>query len=246
MNLAERYRSAVAAHFDVTTDDDGLLPRVLAEACVEILPIAGAGISVQQESLRIPLGASDDVARRAERLQTTLGEGPCLAAAGTPLPLAASLDTMASTWPVFHQEFVAQTPYRSACSVPLLPDRGRRLGALDLYLTTPEAMEPQLLFSLSASVGSTVAAILSGAPVAEGLDGSTMPTWLNAAPVQERMRVWAAVGILLARSDLDNTDALSLLRAFAFGRGLSLDEVAAELTRSELDPEQVLDLIREG
>jgi len=245
MNLAERYRSAVASRYDVTASDDGLLPQVLAEACVQVLPVAGAGISVMQDDLRIPLGASDAVAQRAERLQTTLGEGPCLAAAGTPLPQAASLDTIAQSWPLFHRELVAQTPYRSACSVPLLPDRGRRLGVLDFYLTTPEAMEPQLLFSLSASVGSAVAGILSGSPVAEGVDGLTMPTWLNSAPVQERMTVWAAVGILLAQSQLDNADALALMRAFAFGQDLSLDAVAARLTSSTLDPAEVLGLIRE-
>lgn len=246
MDLAERYRSAVVDHYDVMTDEDGLLPQVLAEACVEVLPVAGAGISVMQEILRVPLGASDELARRTERLQSTLGEGPCLAAAETPLPLAAGLDTIAHRWPLFHRELLAQTPYRSVSSIPLLPDRGHRLGVLDLYLTTPEPMEPQLLFSLSASIGATMAAILSGAPVAEGLDGVTMPTWLNAAPVQERMRVWAAVGVMLARSDVSNADALALMRAFAFGQGLTLDEVATQLTSFELDPDKVLGLIAES
>lgn len=239
MDLSERYRTAVAARHDATEHDPGLLPRVLAEACVATLPVAGAGISVTQE-LRIPLGFSDAVAARAERLQTTLGEGPCLDAAATPMPLAAGLDSIAARWPVFHAEFVAQTPYRSVASLPLIPPRGRRLGALDLYGTGPEPMEPQLLFHLATSIGGPVAEILAGAPIGLDAEGITMPTWLNSDVVRERMEVWSAVGQLMARSQLENADALALLRSYAFGHGLTLDEVATQVLTESLDVDLLL------
>jgi hypothetical protein len=47
-----------------------LLPVRLARACVEVLPVAGVGISMFGSSgMRIPVGASDDDAAAAERLQ---------------------------------------------------------------------------------------------------------------------------------------------------------------------------------
>ena len=194
MDLAERYRAAVTAAFDPARDDAGLLPEVLARACVAVLPVEGAGITVTQD-LRVPLGASDEVALRAERLQTTLGEGPCLEAVLTPLPLTAGLDALHQRWPAFAAEFVGQTPYRSVASLPLIPPRGgRRLGALDLYRTDAEPMDTQLLFQLATSVGSPVAAMLAGAPVGEDAAGITMPVWLDTDLVHGRMDVWGAVG----------------------------------------------------
>lgn len=239
MDLAERYRTAVLDGYDTTDRDPGLLPRVLAEACVAILPVAGAGISVTQD-LRVPLGSSDAVAATAERLQTTLGEGPCLDAVATPMPLTAGLGVMAVRWPAFHAELVSRTPYRSVAALPLIPGNGRRLGALDLYLTGSEAMEPQLLFQLANSIATPMAQILSGAPIGQDADGITMPTWLNSDVVRERMQVWSAVGQLMASSALENADALALLRAYAYGHETTLDDVAARVVSQSLDVAELL------
>src|SRR3954447_10060986 len=57
-----------------------LLPSRLMRSCVQVLPVAGAGVSVFTRGAG---GASDDSAVLAERLQFTVGEGPCLAAHAT-------------------------------------------------------------------------------------------------------------------------------------------------------------------
>ena len=246
MDLAEQYRAAVAEAYDTSNDDAALLPQALSRACVAVLPVQGAGISVTQD-LRVPLGASDPVAALAERLQTSLGEGPCLSAVQTPLPLTAGLEAMHARWPVFAAELVGQTPYRSVASLPLIPPRGgRRLGALDLYLTSEEPMDTQLLFQLATSVGSPVAAILAGAPTGEDDAGITMPVWLNTDVVHARMEVWSAVGVVMVASSLDNTDALALLRADADGHGTTLDEVATGLTTGALDADEVVESVPLG
>lgn len=239
MDLAERYRTAVLEGYDSTDQDPGLLPRVLAEACVAILPVAGAGISVTQD-LRVPLGSSDAMAAVAERLQTTLGEGPCLDAAAAPIPLTAGLGVVAARWPVFHAELVRQTPYRSVAALPLIPGNGRRLGALDLFMTGSEPMDAQLLAQLAGSIATPVAQILSGAPIAQDADGITMPTWLNSDLVRERMQVWSAVGQLMASSALENADALALLRAYAYGHETTLDDVADRVVTQSLDVAELL------
>lgn len=240
MDLAERYRTAASAAFEAARDDGTLLPKLLAEACVAVLPVQGAGISVTQD-LRVPLGASDPASAVAEQLQTTLGEGPCLDAVATPLPLTAGHDEMQHRWPVFAAELLARTPFRSVASLPLIPPQGtRRLGALDLYLTAPEPMDRRLLFDLAGSVGNPIAAVLAGAPIGEDDAGITMPVWLNSDRVHARMDVWAAVGVVMAASGLQNLDALALLRGYAYGHGTNLDEVAARLTTGALDVDEVV------
>ena len=57
--LAERYLRAVAANGD---GDPALLPAALSRACVDVLPVDGAGVSITG-ALRVPLGASGDDVR---------------------------------------------------------------------------------------------------------------------------------------------------------------------------------------
>ena len=91
---------------------------VFVRAAVSVLPVTGAGLSMI-DRLRIPLAASDLDVITAERLQTTLGEGPCLAAVAMGEPLVADLAGMAVSWPNFHERFAAESPYRSVASFPL-------------------------------------------------------------------------------------------------------------------------------
>jgi len=55
-----------------------MLPARVAIALTRVLPVDAAAISVLDD-LRVPLGASNADAEHAERLQITLGEGPCIA-----------------------------------------------------------------------------------------------------------------------------------------------------------------------
>jgi len=98
-------------------DGDKLRPTVLAQACVAVLPVAGAGLSVIHR-LRVPLGPSDDQA--AERLQSTLGEGPCLAAVEQAGPVMGDSATIARRWPTFDVELQERTPFRFLVSLPLV------------------------------------------------------------------------------------------------------------------------------
>src|SRR3954451_14130998 len=63
-------------------------PQRIADLCVEMLDVTGAGISlVSDTGTRGVICATDDVAMRIEELQLTLGEGPCVdaMAAGGPV-----------------------------------------------------------------------------------------------------------------------------------------------------------------
>ena len=235
-NLAERYRRAVARN---GYGDLDLLPAALSRACVDVLPVDGAGISMTGP-LRVPLGASGDEVRAGERLQSTLGEGPCLAAAGAGAPLVADQDDIAVRWPLFHRELSVQTPYRSVVSLPLRAADEQPIGALDLYFRAREADRSMLRAEVQRDVVDEIARLLlvqlstGTAPEPPG------PRWLESPPVRRRMHVWAAVGMLMAAGRQDEADSLAALRGYAFSHGQSLDDLAEAVTAREID---VLELV---
>jgi hypothetical protein len=123
----------------ISTGDLGLSQQKDASSAspfAEVLPSEGAGLSLTSGGFRVPLGASDDTSGAAERLQFTLGEGPCLQAMRDARELRANQDDIARLWPLLYDELVRQTPYRSIASVPLRITP-TVVGAIDVYFTDP-------------------------------------------------------------------------------------------------------------
>lgn len=238
MDLAQHFVTAVSA-VDSNVKGPELLPVALSRACVAVLPVEGASLSMTDE-LRVPLGASDEAAARAERLQVTLGEGPCLAVTAAAEPQTFDLAAILSRWPMFATEVLAQTPFRSVSSIPLSVPDLPRFGALDLFCTDPAGLAVELVHEVATGIGEVISAALFAAPTANYQHGVTLPTWLNVASVTQRMNVWVAVGMLMENAGLDNSDALALLRAYAFGRQATLDDIARQVTNRELALETVL------
>ncbi len=114
-----------------------LLPVRLARAAVAILQVDGAGISVlSNPGMRVPIGASDPMAAAAERLQFTVGEGPCLLAHATGQPVFATSEFFEHRWPVLYAQYTEATPFRAVVSLPLRR-RLTGIGAIDLHLKDP-------------------------------------------------------------------------------------------------------------
>ena len=134
--IAAQFRDALA--HTPTTDGVELLPSTLARAGLAILPVDGVGLSVIEDRYRVPLGASDDTAIAAERLQFTVGEGPCLQALHDHTEIRASEADLRRRWPAFYDELARLTPYRSIAALPLRITP-KLAGAIDLYFTDPRA-----------------------------------------------------------------------------------------------------------
>lgn len=216
-----------------------LLPVLLSRACVTVLPIAGAGLSLMDE-LRVPIGASDGEVDGAERLQTTLGEGPCLAAAEAMQPLIFGQVAIADRWPIYWTELFRQTPFRSVASFPLRTLGGRHLGALDLYSTNPDSAAFRALGDVVSAVVDPIADILFDEPVTAEAQSGLLPLWLGVNPARRRMNVWVAIGILVEYANFSNRDALAVLRAHAFAVEASLDDVADRMMSRRLRPEALV------
>lgn len=232
--LTNRLVAAVLSG-SATPVDPGMVPTVLATACVEVLGVDGAGISLISD-LRVPLAASNPAVRLAEQLQTTLGEGPCLAAVASGEPLCAGPVQIMRRWPVFHQELIRQTSFQSVASLPLALTGQRPFGALDLYATSPVPDLDLVTDPVGHDIVRVVSTFLTGAPLSDLLTHHPAPRPAQGAGdlVTARMDVWTAVGIVMARTGLGQPEALAVLRGHAFSRGTTLDDIAHQLTHHRL------------
>jgi hypothetical protein len=59
---------------------------------------------------------------------------------------------MALRWPIFHNELLRQTPYRTIISLPLQSPQRERFGALDLYSTDDDALSDLIVDQLCTEV----------------------------------------------------------------------------------------------
>lgn len=246
MVLVDRFRAAVVSRVESGMPDFHLLPTALAEACVDVLDVDGAGLSLI-EVLRVPLAASSEEVRRAEQLQVTLGEGPCLTSVATAEPLLAGPAAMAQEWPVFHLELTRQTSFTSVVALPLALPGKWPFGALDLYLKD-EDPDPSLIEDqVSVALSSVITSFLTAAPLTDTTwTAHPVASWLDTRPVKSRMNVWAAVGMLMAASCLSQPQALACLRAHAFSHDLTIDGVAELLISEELPVDGVTGSTRQN
>lgn len=225
------YVDAVVEGLEKADDDWGMLPTLLMVACVDVLPVAGAGLSVMSD-IRLPLGASDTDAVLAEQLQVSLGSGPCLAAATAGEPTVSDEQTIAHRWPVYYEDLVRQTPYRSVMSLTLT--LGGYIGALDLYSTDPTAATLPALDEVLSVVGEPIAELMRDVPPVEDRAGLLLPGWLVNKQVERRLNVWIAVGMVMEHHCLTSRDALALLRAYGYGSSRTLDSVSDDVVAGRL------------
>ena len=240
MGLQRRYLEAVLGVRRTGMDTRELTPSVLSAAAVAVLPVTAAGISLSQESLRVPLGWSSPEAAVAERQQTTLGDGPCLSAAATGHGVIADADAIARRWPTYYAEIERRTPFRSVAAMPLRIEGQPVLAALDLYSVRPD-LASILKVAEAEAVADAAAELLFGMldNLYEG-DERSLPTWIDERSMSDRVAVWTAVGLMVSAGDLDDADALARLRAFAYSNDLTLDEAAARMVNRQLAVEAVL------
>jgi diguanylate cyclase (GGDEF)-like protein len=134
--------SAVLSEFARTVITDfpiqGILDH-LVEKIAEILPITSAGVTLISAGMAPRyIAASDESALRFEQLQSELDEGPCLAAFESGEAVAIADLSVDDRFPVFGPAALAEG-LAAAFTFPLCHG-DRRLGALDLYRTTPGSL----------------------------------------------------------------------------------------------------------
>lgn len=231
MSVEDRFADALL-QLAATLPEVELLPVRLAKACVSVLPAAGAGLcALVHPELRLPIGASDEIAAYVERLQFTYAEGPCLRAYATGRPLVFSAAVIERLWPELHRDLTAVTPFRAVVSLPLR-DGTTRIGALDLYLTKSTVLPPADLAD-ALTIADLVAEALVAARIytaaAQRADPFGSVSSIHLDPLVPRIQVWKAMGMLNVHWKLTTADALALLRAHAYATERLVDDVAHDV-----------------
>jgi hypothetical protein len=226
MSVLPRFNTALAGLSGPDLSGSESLPVRLATGVAQALRVDAAGISVM-DVLRVPLGASSADADAAERLQITIGDGPCIDAFSTGEPLTASQHQIAQIWPIFNDRLLTETRIRSIASLPLQTAK-TRLGALDLYCNSPDGATT-IRLPAAMELAIHVTSILLAEPDVTTTHGVIAPGWVDAAAAQRRMQVWQVVGMLNVACVLSNLDAIAVLRAYAYAHDTNLDDLAADV-----------------
>ncbi|WP_409332704.1 ANTAR domain-containing protein [Trujillonella humicola] len=234
-SIAERFGAALAGADEPGLGGPELLPVRLMRACAQTLPVDGAGLSVEDGTgRRLPLGASSDDAATAERLQFTVGTGPCLAAHRGGEPVFAMADDLRRRWLPFAELLFGRTPYCGVVALPLPLSLAGRI-AIDLYFTD-ESDVPRLPVFEAMAVGALVTSALSEAAIWSDWEPAHGPDWLRTPAARRRAMVWEALGQLSVTHGTDTRGALDLLRGAAYASGRPVDDVAADLLSGSLRP----------
>ena len=143
----------------------------LVERIVEILPITAAGVTLIAPGLEPRyVAASDLAALRFEKLQTELGEGPCLAAYSADEAITVPDLRLEDRFP----RFVPRALDSGLAAVFTFPLRHEdlRLGALDLYRDTPGPLSSESM-SDAQTLADVAAAYLINAQARADLQDSS-------------------------------------------------------------------------
>ncbi|MFF4803156.1 GAF and ANTAR domain-containing protein [Streptomyces sp. NPDC001351] len=219
-----------AAARGLSPDD---VPQALCRACVALLPVTGASVSIASgPTVRATWCASDSTAARLAETQYTLGDGPCQSAIERAAAVLADDLTKApdaGRWPVFAHEAV-ELGVRAVFSLPLGLG-GATIGTLDLYRHTPGALSSRdLRIALWARDAVTFALMNLHA----GYDGDEraseegVASWMEASEA-DHSEVYQAVGMVMVQLNLAAEQALDRMRARAFAQGRTVTEVAHDI-----------------
>jgi hypothetical protein len=235
VSIAGRFEEALVSVTEPDLDGPELLPVRLAHAIARMLPVDGAGICMaEEEGRRLPLGASSEAAALAERLQFTVGAGPCLTAQASREPVFALAEDLRRKWPAFADGLHARTPYQAVVALPLR-EAISGLGVVDLFFASDDGVPEVDVFEAMA-VGDLVTSALSDTAVWSTWTPARGPEWLHGPAAERRAQVWEAMGTVALALEVPVAVSLVVLRAHAYATDRTVDDVAADVLAGRLDP----------
>jgi len=188
------------------------------------LGVAGAGIMMEDDEghLRF-MSTSDGTLRTLEQLQIQLGEGPCLMAFRKGERVIASDLRSDARFERFGPLAVA-AGMRAVYSFPMI-QTGTSIGAMNLYRSEPGPLTEEQM-----SIGETFADIASAFVVhAREDDHRALLNRQLQTALDSRILIEQAKGFVMARLEVDATQAFEALRRHARGNSLKLHDVARDI-----------------
>jgi hypothetical protein len=202
----------------------------LCSACVEILDVSGAGVTIMSGRNTGPVCSSDARMGRLEDLQFSLGEGPCRDAFDTGRPVTEpDLEHLRpGRWPSYTPSAVQL----GACGVFAFPLSvgGARIGVLTLYqdaagfLSDAQTADSLVVADVLAQTMVTIQARSNPPLLSNDLTDTTA----------HRAEVHQASGMLAVQLDIKPVEALVRIRAHAYATEQTVADVARQIVAHDL------------
>jgi hypothetical protein len=190
-----------------------------------MLPVDGAAVAVMGSlGSREMVHSTNSVAQQLDELQFVLGEGPCVDAFRSRVPVLVddlANQTAALRWPGFAQE-ATEAGARAAFAFPLQAGPVR-FGVLELYRGTPGPLSDEDLAAALLLTESAVKIVLNDVTLELSRERS------GRSGESARADVHRATGMIAAQLGVPIPEALSRLRASAFANQKPILEVAREV-----------------
>lgn len=195
----------------------------LCTACVEVLGVTGAGITIMGGDQAGPICVSGPNVAALEDVQFTVGQGPCRDAFRTGVSVhAPSLGAEASSrWPTF-VALARESGIGAVFAYPLSTE-GAKVGVLTLYQQSEGALSAAQRddsIALGEVLAETVLSLQDDAT-----PGALAPVLDDA--VQYRAEIYQASGMTAVQLGVPPEDALLRIRAHAFANNQTVAEAAA-------------------
>ena len=217
-NDAERFARLAQALVD-QPDVEGTLEQVLAFA-VAMIGCDHAGVMLVHPAGDIETAAvTTELVEKADQLQLEYHEGPCVSAIEDERNFVIVDTATDPRWPTWGPR-VAELGMRSICSTEL--DTGSdTVGALNLYATQTDYFDAE----------SVEAAHILSRHAAIAIDTTRRHTML-VRTVDAQTKIGQAIGILMARHDLDHDQAFAVLRKYSQDNNVRLRVVVDRVVAS--------------
>lgn len=192
------------------------LQRIVSLAVETIDGCEHAGISVIEGKAVTSPASSDEVPAIVDRIQSETGEGPCVDAIKERQVFQTGKLSQEKRWPNFTPRAVAESGIESILSLRLFAEG--TMGALNLYSTQPDAFDDR----------DVAIATVFAAHAAVAWSTSQMIENLKTGMVTRQL-IGQAVGLLMVRQDMTESDALDALRRASQRLNVKLRQVAESI-----------------
>ena len=219
---------------DTLVDDFDVvdLMTLLADRCVEVFDVQDAGLMLAAHvggQLRVMASSSPEM-RGLELYELQTSEGPCWDCyhSGEPV-FNQDLSAAVERWPQFAPAAMA-AGVKSVSAIPMRL-RGTTIGALNLFRTTADNLDPDDLAAARAFADVATIAVLQNQAA---IDARLLNTQLNYA-LNSRIVIEQAKGMLAERANIEVSDAFHRLRGHARSHNLRLGTLAQDFIEGRVD-----------
>ena len=200
----------------------------MTRTLVEFLPVNGASVSTVGDFLGTEtLAATDATIAKIDEHQFDLGEGPCWDALATLEPVLEPdvREHPRKVWPAFSKR-LEDHGVAAIFAFPLAIGP-LRIGAIDLYSTTPAELD-----NTTTTQTSALASIISRHVLRDALRSAGADTGPRGP--YSRRTIHQATGFVIAQCGVSTDDAYLLMQGHAFAEGVSMEETAGETLAGRL------------